>query len=591
MCGIAGATGTPDKSTLNAMIDIVRHRGPDDDGFYIGDKVMLGQCRLSIIDLVTGKQPMFNEDRSIVIVYNGEIYNFKELKQNLEAKGHKFATQSDTEVVVHAYEEYGTDCFSHFNGMFALALYDANKNEMVLARDRCGIKPLYYTQVNGSFVFASEIKSILLYPGMTRVLDTSAVGHFLTLRYVPLEHTMFKGIRKVLPGHYLIFNQSGFRTERYNKARSAPNLHEFNDEALVRVIENSVKRHMISDVPVGVYLSGGLDSTTIVSMATRISTQPLNTFCMGFGEDNDELADARRVACHFGTIHHEELVDHDLLKAFPRMIWQMDFPKRNLYPYYLAQLASKHVKVVLSGLGGDELFGGYDFRYSVLSTKNPKTVHEKVEAYLSTQARDIPSDQNEVFGSIIPNDAMKNVKSFFTQFFSDSMPYMEQVLSADFNSKMTYDFLPVDDSTSMSHSVETRVPFLDNELVEVASRLPFSLKFRNGTGKYILRRAMKTYLPQQTLEKRKQGFGPNPYSIYKRELRRYAEEFLPSGVAVKMRLVNTDWLKRVISGPISPEYGADYNKVWDCLALEIFLRTYFNGDLVRTPPDWDSLKA
>ncbi|MGA2785827.1 MAG: asparagine synthase (glutamine-hydrolyzing), partial [Candidatus Bathyarchaeia archaeon] len=510
-------------------------------------------------------------------------------KQELEAKGHRFTTQSDTEVVVHAYEEYDTDCLSLFNGMFAIALYDSEKKKLVLARDRCGIKPLYYTQFNNRLIFASEIKSILMYPGISRVLDMNALSYFLTLRYVPLEYTMFQGIRKVLPGQYITFNESGLRTGFYSRPRPAPDLDDLPDEALLRVIKNSVERHMISDVPVGVYLSGGLDSATIVAMTAGLSSQPINTFCMGFGEDSDELADARLVASHFGTSHHEEIIDQGLLQVFPSMIWHMDFPKRNLYPYYLAQLASKHVKVVLSGLGGDELFAGYDFRYSVLSKKNPRTVPEKVEDYLTTQARDIPSDQNDVFGSAIPNGMTESVRGFFNQFFTDSMPYMEQVLSADFNSKMIYDFLPVDDSTSMAHSVETRVPFLDNELVDTASRLAFPIKFRNGRGKYILRRAMTTILPAQTLNKHKQGFGPNPYTIYKKELRQYAEEFLPSGYAVKKELVNPDWLNRVIAKSPSPDLSAEYNKVWDCLALEVFLRIYLNDHLARGPPSWDAL--
>jgi asparagine synthase (glutamine-hydrolysing) len=532
---------------------------------------------------------MYNEDRSIVIVYNGEIYNFRELKRELEAKGHKFATQSDTEVVVHAYEEYGTGCLPRFNGMFAFALYDSEEKQLVLARDRYGIKPLYYTQLDNRLIFASEIKSILTYPEVRRVLDMNALSYFLTLRYVPLEYTMFQGIKKLLPGHYLTFNGTDSRIVSYKNQIPLPQEDDLPDESLLRIIKNSVERHMISDVPVGVYLSGGLDSATIVAMASALSSRPINTFCMGFGEETDELADARIVAEHFGTNHHEEVMDRGLLGMFPNMIWHMDYPKRNLYPFYLAQLASKHVKVVLSGLGGDELFAGYDFRYSVLETKKPQTVHEKVENYLTTQARDIPSDQNDVFGSAIPAGATKPVLGFFHQFFADSLPYMEQVLSADLNSKMIYDFLPVDDSTSMANSVETRVPFLDNELVDASSRLTFSIKFRDGKGKYILRRAMKSILPDRALTKRKQGFGPNPYMVFKKELRPYAEEFLQSGNVVKMNLVNQDWINRVISKTPSEDLNAEYNKVWDCLALEVFLRIYFSTHTIRDIPTWESI--
>jgi asparagine synthase (glutamine-hydrolysing) len=570
------------------MIETMQHRGPDDTGVYVDDGLMLGQCRLSIIDLKTGRQPIYNEDRSIVIVYNGEIYNFRELRAELETKGHTFSTNSDTEVVVHAYEEHGPRCVSLFNGMFAFALFDSKKKQLLLARDRQGIKPLYYTLFNGSLIFASEIKSILRFPGVPRTLDKQALACFLTLRYVPLRETMFQGIRKILPGHYAIFDKTGLRETCYWQLDPRPVNNEIADRTLLNIVEKSVERHMISDVPVGIYLSGGLDSATMVAVASRLTKEPLNTFCMGFGEQTDELEDARAISEHFGTAHHEIVIKDHLLDEFPEMIWHMDFPKRNLYPYYLARLASKHVKVVLSGLGGDELFAGYDFRYKALSDKNPSTVHEKVNSYLGTQARDVPADQEEVYGKSVPEKIHDCAQEFLTPFFNSAQPFMEQVLAADFNAKMIYDFLPVDDATSMAHSVETRVPFLDNELVDVAFTIPFTSKFRDGEGKYPLRRAMSAVLPKETLTKEKQGFGPNPYEVYKRELRDYSEKYLPRGRAEELGLVNGDWVRRTLGKAPSPELTPDYNKLWDCLALEVFLRTYFDGDLKRSP-DWDAL--
>ena len=524
----------------------------------------------------------------MVVVYNGEIYNFRELRTELEAKGHSFATQSDTEVVVHSYEEYGVSCLNRFNGMFAFALYDSNKHELLLARDKEGIKPLHYAVINDNLVFASEIKSILTYPGIKRRLNKEALACFLTLRYVPEEATLFRGIRKVLPGHYLKLDRKGLHDVCYWRLCPKPVRDELDRTDLLEVLRRAVKRHMISDVPVGVYLSGGLDSATLVALASETSNQPLNTFCMGFGEKTDELTDARVVSEYFGTLHHETLIDRDLLSDFPRMIWHMDTPKRNLYPYYLAKLASKHVKVVLSGLGGDELFAGYDFRYNSLVSQNPRNTRQRIKAYLTTQARDFLQDQSEVYGRSIRPRIRHSAEKFLGESFTGKLPFVEEVLVADFNGKMMYDFLPVDDATSMAHSVETRVPFLDDELVDLTFGVPFSRKFRDGKGKTILREALSSKLPERVLAKKKQGFGPNPYLTYKRELRDYAEKYLPQGFVIRKGLVNRDWVQRVLDAHPSPELTPQYNKIWDCLALEVFYRIYF-GDELLISPTWDRL--
>jgi len=588
MCGICGVVGASDKSIIRTMTETIRHRGPDDIGFYIDDITMLGQCRLSIIDLETGRQPIFNEDGSIVIVYNGEIYNFIDLRRKLEANGHKFSTNSDTEVVVHAYEEYGTDCLNLFNGMFAFALFDSNQKRLFIARDRQGIKPLYYAKADQGLIFASEIKSILKYPGMQRTLDKRALACFLTLRYVPFDLTMFEGIKKVLPGNYAVFDKSGLREVPYWRLQPNPDRSDVANEELIETLKRSVERHIISDVPVGIYLSGGIDSAALVAFASELSKNPISTFCMGFGEESDELEDARMISKHFGTVHHETVVKERLLDDFPEMIWHMDFPKRNLYPYYLAQMASKHVKVVLSGLGGDELFAGYDFRYRQLGSRQPYEINDKIQLYLGTQARDIPHDQEQVYGKAVPEGIHNCAGRFLRPFFSDGLPFMEQVLAADFNAKMIYDFLPVDDATSMAHSVETRVPYLDNELVKLAFTIRFASKFRDGRGKFILRRALSDRLPNATLEKKKQGFGPNPFETYGREVRHYAETYLPKGDTVRMGLVNPDWVNKVLSRSPTPDFNAEYNKIWDCLALEVFYRIYLRDELLISPT-WDDL--
>jgi asparagine synthase (glutamine-hydrolysing) len=586
MCGICGAWGILDKSLLQEMIAIMRHRGPDDTGYHLDDRVMLGQCRLSIIDLETGKQPIYNEDRSIVLVYNGEIYNFKELRAKLQKRGHSFYTDTDTEVVVHAYEEYGLQCVQLFNGMFAFALYDSRTSRLVLARDRYGIKPLYYAVVGDDLIFGSEIKAILKCLESKPDLNKNALAYFLTLRYVPLGDTLFRGISKLLPGHYLTYDKSGLEQACYWKLQPTLARDDVSDEELMNTLKESVQRHMISDVPLGIYLSGGMDSATLVAIASQLSDQPLDTFCMGFGEDTDEFRDASIIAQHFGTRHHETIVDSKLMEEFPKMIWHMDFPKRNIYPFYLARLARGHVKVVLSGLGGDELFAGYDFRYASLSQSSPLSTDEKISSYLQTQGRDLPSDQEEVFGAHLMEVDHNAPQHFFRPFFNNEAPFMEQVLVSDFNGKMVYDFLPVDDATGMANSLETRVPFLDNQLVDLAFSVRFEAKYQDGRGKYPLRRAMSSMLPQSALVKKKQGFGPNPQRVYREELRGYAEGYLLDGSAVKLGFVNNEWLKKSVGH--TPTSLADCNKLWDCLALEVFLRIYFDGDVLSSP-NWDDL--
>jgi asparagine synthase (glutamine-hydrolysing) len=568
------------------MVEIMRHRGPDDSGYHLDNRLMMGQCRLSIIDLKTGRQPIYNEDQSIVLVYNGEIYNFKELREELQRQGHSFSTNSDSEVVVHAYEQYDLGCMRLFNGMFAFALYDSRKRRLVLARDRCGIKPLYYSRIADNLIFGSEIKAILKCFKDSPRLNKNAVAYFLTLRYVPLSDTMFLGINKLLPGHYMTYDESGLRQTCYWQLKPPLLREDVPDEELVQALRDGVERHMISDVPLGIYLSAGLDSSTLVAIASSLSPQALDTFSMGFGEDEDELHDAATLAQHFGTRHHEIVVGDNLLADFPRMIWQMDFPKRNMYPFCLAQLASKHVKVVLSGLGGDELFAGYDFRYASLAEAQPISTDEKIMMYLQTQGRDLPSDQEQVFGSQLMKIDHHAHHRFFQPFFNNKTPFMEQVLLSDFNGKMIYDFLPVDDATSMANSLETRVPFLDNQLIDLAFSVRFEGKFRNGQGKYPLRRAMSSILPRSTLAKKKQGFGPNPQRIYKAELRGYAESYVQDGRAIKLGLVNGEWIRRILGG--IPDSLADCNKLWDCLALEVFLRVYFDGDVLSFPT-WNDL--
>jgi asparagine synthase (glutamine-hydrolysing) len=507
VCGICGICGEFDKSTLKNMANVIRHRGPDDSGSYIDRGIGIYNRRLSIIDLKSGHQPIHNEDDSVWIVFNGEIYNFQELRSTLEKNGHRFYTNSDTETIVHAYEEWGVGCLPRLNGMFAFAIWDSTKSKLLLARDRTGIKPLYYLPLGGNLLFGSEIKSILQDDRVKIEPDMDAIFQFLNLRYFPGEKTPFLYIRKLLPGHYLEFQNGAISIVQYwsLKPYSTYYTEDYYVKQLELTMQRTVKRHMISDVPIGFYLSGGVDSSSVVYFAKQVATEPLKTFCMGFNEDSDEFKDAQLVADILGTDHYNLIINTSLLKDFVRMIWYADIPKRNLYPYYVAELARKHVKVVLNGLGADELFGGYTWKYDYIrriETPSEQKAPLKLETMLKEPLADLtkeeffdylkelyrkgekstiytliqtadklfPQEYSTIFDAL-PFDA-KSLKTNYEGFFKSNATFVEQVMLADFNVKMPDDFLLVDDATSMAHSLESRVPFLDNELVEFAFSIP-----------------------------------------------------------------------------------------------------------------------
>lgn len=629
MCGIVGIN-FEDVDLVKQMCKVILHRGPDEDGYYSDKDITLGHKRLSIIDLHTGKQPIYNEDKSIVIVYNGEIYNYRELREDLEAKGHRFYTASDTEVIIHAYEEYGYDCVNLFNGMFAFAIWDSNKKELFLARDRIGIKPLHYTFLkDGTFLFASEIKSLLQYEKVKRDVDLQSLHLFINLRYVPRERTMFEGIKRLLPAHIMIVNKDGVRIKRYweQKIQYSNKPEEYYIKKLRKLLEESVKRHMISDVPVGVSLSGGIDSSTIVALATQSTEEPLKTFCMGFGTENDEIADAQLVADHFGTDHHELVVERSLLKEYPKMIWYADEPKRNLYPYYVSELVGKHVKTVQGGLGGDELFGGYVFKYNfvhkieemrkraIFETKTKisgiaddlisfqtrygdmvddeymdylemiRVLNSNTDLYLVTQTLDKVFDSEyleRIYGDKLLKEELIPIREIYQPYFDNNLSFIDQVFLTDFSVKMVDDFLLVDDRMSMVHSVESRVPFLDNGLVGFAFTIPPDLKLKDPNGKYILKMAMKDLLPKEVLKKEKRGFASGTYETYLRELREIAMQKLPQGNLVSEGFFKQDYISKVLNAIPNPRLNLHYNVIWNLLTFEIWYEIFINGD-VRKP--------
>jgi asparagine synthase (glutamine-hydrolysing) len=368
MCGICGIAGKREETQIRRMTGIMEHRGPDDEGFYIDDDISLGVKRLAIIDLKTGNQPIFNEKRDMVVILNGEIYNFKELRKELEERGHRFYTKTDTEVLIHAYEEFGFECLKHLRGMFSFAIYDKRKKILFLARDRIGIKPLYWTKIDNELIFASEIKAILEYERVKRELDLYSLSLYLMLQYVPSDLTMFRGIKKLRAGEFMVYREGNLKIERYwNSSMGSDEKMDLNSaiEMTDKLLEESMRYHLISDVPVGIFLSGGLDSSAMVAYAERVSNGGIRTFTIGYGKEGqtyDERVPARVVAKIFGTEHTEIEMTSDAILQLPKIIYYMDEPIADLASlplFILFNEARKSVKVIITGEGGDELFGGY----------------------------------------------------------------------------------------------------------------------------------------------------------------------------------------------------------------------------------------
>ncbi|RXK47432.1 asparagine synthase (glutamine-hydrolyzing) [Halorientalis pallida] len=631
MCGISGVVGVDDPSLLDEMTDCLTHRGPDSRGTYHDDGVMLGSRRLSIIDLGGGDQPIYNEDGDVVVVYNGEIYNYRQLRSALESRGHTFTTDTDTEVLVHGYEEYGRDVFERLNGMFAVALWDESAERLLLARDRAGIKPLYYAPLEDGLAFASEPKSILQGGLVAPAVDTEALTYFLQLRFSPSQTTLFQGIETVLPGHVLEGTRADdewtWTDHEYWNPAMADATPPSNPAAAVEdALYNAVERQLVSDVPVGFYLSGGLDTSSVVAMAAEISDEPIQTFCMGFADQQwDERADARAVADHFGTDHHELTLDGSFVRDFPEMIWYADEPKRNLYPYYVAQEMREHVKVALGGLGADELFGGYIYRYSRLQEYEQlrdtepadtragisETATRLLRAHLSAEDLDADEaledtslqrhidDPARLYVLLNNSDVIGDIEVFRERAFGESLPdelvpaewirdrgggaggqsLVERSLDWDFQTKLPDDFLLVEDRMSMGHSLESRVPFLDNDLVDLALSLPQSEKFGSGpiggtTGKKVLREAMRDRLPAAVFQKDKQGFTMPTYPFVRDELLPHARSILDDPHIVREGFVQDSYVRTLLDRDPAEALTPHYKLLWKLVALEIWFQMY-----------------
>ncbi|MBU4501894.1 MAG: asparagine synthase (glutamine-hydrolyzing) [Nanoarchaeota archaeon] len=537
MCGIAGVYGLSDKRLVKSMCDKLIHRGPDEEGYYTDENVSLGMRRLSIIDLETGSQPIFNEDKSMVVVFNGEIYNFKELKEELEGKGHRFYTNSDTEVIVHAYEEYSIDFIKKLQGMFSIALWDSNTKRLFLIRDPMGIKPLYYCYIDKKLLFASEIKAILEYEEIKKKINPQALKKYFELRYVPAPETLFQDIYKLPPGHYMKIEGGKIEKKRYWQLHSAPieKSEKYFKDGIIKKLKDSVQKRLIADVPLGAFLSGGIDSSVVVALMSQLKDEPIKTFSVSFeGKEYDESVYANRVADHFGTDHHEKFVDVDDVNILPTIIKHFDEPVADsaaIPTYLLSKLARKHVKVVLTGEGSDELFGGYDrytselkyqkyFSHLPLFTKKIAgrlSAHLPRESILRPYANFLKSRENEVTAyegrlkgykafSLLKTGNDCGLRDMVEQSFQNKPDYLAKMTYFDLNYWLPDDLLMKVDKMTMANSLEARVPFLDHNFVSFAYNIPSSHKIKNNVEKYILKQSVKELLAKDIVRREKHGF-------------------------------------------------------------------------------------
>jgi len=638
MCGIAGIfnySQSPNlisDSILKRMTSVIAHRGPDDEGIYISPDRMLGFGfrRLAIIDLSpAGHQPMSTPDNSLWIVFNGEIYNHLELRKTLEAKGYRYRSKTDTETILYAYQEYGLDCIEKFYGMFAIAIWDSRKKELVLIRDRIGIKPLYYAFANGALIFGSEIKSILEHPSLTRTLNTQALYDYLTFYATPPNETMFKGIYKLEAGHYAVINRNGemrktewwdlnHRTEHFPKEKFLSEA--FCVENLRRLLRESIKLRMMSDVPFGVMLSGGIDSSLNVALMSELMMRPVETFSVGFKdlEKYNELGYARQIATEFKTNHHEILLtEQDAIDFLPEMVWHQDEPNADpvcVPLYFVSKLCRKSGTIVAQvGEGSDEEFSGYTqylrelwFQkyYDSLLPESLKALFYQVLrrvqplSLLSDYARRSLYQEPTFYSGAVSfteeqkaelcttpflhdsHSSARISKAYFKRFESLSTPsesadVLRKMIYAEFKNRLPELLLMRVDKMSMAVSIEARVPFLDHRLVEFAIQIPESLKIKHGVPKYILKKAAEGIIPNNIIYRRKQGFAaPAIEWLRNGKLSPIAEDLVLSSGLIKENLFRKKFIKRLFEEHRSGKANRG-QQLWSLLVVSLWYDRFF----------------
>ena len=627
MCGIVGIVRNDksdvDQALVARMCAAIRHRGPDEDGFYFNGAVGLGMRRLSIIDLKSGQQPIHNQDRTAWIVFNGEIYNYRELRKQLEDLGHTFYTNSDTEAIVHAYDQYGADCPKHLRGMFAFAIWDSRTQELFLARDRVGKKPLLYAQVNGQLIFGSEFSALLLHPDVSRDIDAAALHHYLSFMCVPAPLTAYRAIRKLEPGHSLRWRAGEIKIERYWQPDFSKKIDISEQEAgerTIAILRDAVKVRLMSEVPLGAFLSGGIDSSAVVALMSEESSTPVKTFSIGFEEqDFSELHHARRVAEHVGADHHEFIVRPDALEVLPLLVEHYGEPYADssaIPTYYVARETRKHVTVALNGDGGDESFAGYE-RYAAMrlaeryhripALLRESVVRQAIELIPSSEtkrsrirdvkrfihAASLPKVERYLrWVSVFDSEAKQEL---YTEDFqqqtggisaagmldpwfarANGSGIVDAALLTDIMTYLPNDLLVKVDIATMANSLEARSPFLDHHVIEFAASLPEQLKLRGLTTKYLLKRMLKRLLPAENLDRRKMGFGVPIGPWLRGKLQPFLRETLLAEASLNRGMFRPEAVKRLVE--LHTRGERDYShQLWTLLMLELWFQRFIDS--------------
>jgi asparagine synthase (glutamine-hydrolysing) len=629
MCGICGKvyfdrSRKVDKNLITKMTSVLHHRGPDDQGVYVNKYVGLGHQRLSIIDVSSaGRQPMCNEDGSIWIVFNGEIYNFEELREQLELKGHVFTSNTDTETIIHLYEEEGTDCLHNLRGMFAFAIWDQRCERLFLARDRAGKKPLVYAQKDGAFLFASEIKSLLQDPSVTPQVHIEALHHYLTYQYVPSPWTMFQGIHKLPNAHSLVLQNGNIAVQSYwhlsyAKKLQLPHLNDYKEQ-FMELFKEAVKICLRSDVPLGAFLSGGIDSSATVAIMSQFMTQPVKTFSIGFEEaDFSEVKYASQVAKKYKTDHTEFIVKPDAMKVLPKLVWHYNEPFADssaIPTYYVSKLTREHVTVALNGDGGDESFAGYEryladklagyfvklppfVRDNILKKtfnllphiENRRSFIRRLKRFINgisesperRYVRWLCYFDNEMKQDLYCRDFMKKVSNIDSVDIvvdwygkSDGDNFLDRTLFVDVMSYLPDDLLVKVDVVSMANSLEARSPFLDHKLMEFAAAIPSHLKLNGVQSKYLLKKAFQGLLPYDILYRRKMGFGVPIDKWFRRELKTMVHEILFEKRTAQRGYFKESAVKLLLDEHMTKRADHSY-RIWALLFLELWHRMFID---------------
>jgi asparagine synthase (glutamine-hydrolysing) len=621
MCGIVGqatpAGGTPDAELLHRMCAALEHRGPDSRGVHSDHGVGLGIQRLRIIDLHTGDQPIFNEDGSVVVVLNGEIYNFRELRADLERRGHRFSTRSDTEVIVHLYEEHGVDCVEHLHGMFGLAVWDARRRRLLLARDRAGKKPLFYALRDGGISFASELTALMQDETIPRDVDLQALDLYLAYRYIPSPYSAYAAVRKLPAAHRLVLDEDGARVERYWKLDFGARAQGSDEELVLALREHllaATRRRMVADVPLGAFLSGGVDSAGVVAAMAEQSDRPVQTFSIGFEDPAlDEREPARLVARHFGTDHHELVVEPDAVEVIPRILRHHGEPfadATSIPTFYLAQMAREHVTVALNGDGGDEAFAGYRRYEANLAAARADRLPRRARRGAAAIARLVPPDgrlnstRSRVrrLGATLAMEPLDRHLAYMTDLqgldrrriysadfraqlgpsavrdvvavpwhASSAHGLLDRMLDVDSQTYLADDLLAKVDIATMACSLEGRSPLLDHELLQFAASLPPHLKIAGSERKVALRRALRGWVPDSILDAPKRGFQPPLARWFRGDLREYAREVLLDPTATRRGYFEEGAVARLLSEHAAGR--ADHSQgIWTLLIFELWHR-------------------